>query len=100
MRPNNLKIYKGFLTLWLILLVIALGVAALIAFGILDVGKFKKNTSFSGKPATQVEDQQVENLQKQSSSDEVVDIEKDLNTTNLNSLDQELPDVDRAVGEL
>lgn len=98
MRSKIFNFRRGFLTLWLILLVIAIGVAALIAFGILDVGKIKK--SIPGQSPTMVEDQQVQDLQNQSTSDEVSDIEKDLNTTNLDTLDQELPDVDKAVGEL
>jgi len=99
MKPSNLKIYNGFLTLWIVLLVIVIGVAALFAFGIFDMGRFKKGPSTSQTPQT-VEDQQTQNLEKLSSLDQIVDIQKDLDTTDIDNLDLELPDVDKAASEL
>jgi len=89
---------KGFLTLWLILVMAIVAVIAIVVFGVLDLGKLKE--SLPGySPAPVVQDSQVKSLQKLSSSDEIVDVEKDLNDTNLNNLDQELPQVDQALNE-
>jgi len=74
---------RGFLVLWLILLVVVVGVAALAP----------------GESTAIVKDQQLENLQKVSTSDEVVDIEMDLDNTDLNNLDQELSEVDQALSQ-
>src|SRR3989338_678158 len=88
---------RGFLVLWLILLVVVVGVAALVAVGILDLGRIKN--SAPGESTAIVKDQQLENLQKVSTSDEVVDIEMDLDNTDLNNLDQELSEVDQALSQ-
>lgn len=73
-------------------------VIAIVAFGVLDLGKLKENLP-GYSPSPVIKDSQVESLQKLSSSDEIVDVEKDLNDTNLNNLDQELPQVDQALNE-
>lgn len=94
----QIKISKGFLTLWLILAMAVVAVIAIIAFGVLDLWKLKE--SLPGySPTPVIKDSQVESLQKLSSSDEIVGIEKDLDDTNLNNLDQELPQVDQALNE-
>ena len=99
MQNKIFNFRKGFLTLWLILAMATVAVIAIIAFGVLDLGKLKQ--SLPGySPVPVIKDSQVESLQKLSSSDEIVDVEKDLNDTNLNNLDEELPQVDQALKEL
>ena len=97
MRSKIFSFRRGSLTLWLILLVIAVGVAALAVFGVLDLSKIKE--SIPGQSNQIIEDQQVQSLQSQGTSDEVVDIEQDLNSTDLDCLDQELSEVDQALSQ-
>lgn len=90
------KVLKGFSTLWIIVAVAIVGTAAVLAFGVLDVAKIKK-PDVGRLPET---DQQLQQLSTFSTSDEVVDIEKDLNATDLDAIDNELSEVDRDLGDL
>ncbi|OGD92403.1 hypothetical protein A2697_00245 [Candidatus Curtissbacteria bacterium RIFCSPHIGHO2_01_FULL_41_44] len=93
----QLTVERGFSGLMLIIIVAVIGVVAFFAFGILNIGK-------QGIPVPQIpdviEDQQVKNLQKQSSSDELPFIEKDLESTNLEDLDQGIDEVSKSLGDL
>ena len=82
---------KGFMGALIIIAVAVVGLAALVAFGILDVGKLKKTST----PATtsEVPDMQINQLNTLSTSDNVADIQKDLDSTNFASVDQEMPQV-------
>ncbi len=51
-------------------------------------------------PLPQPVDQQVQQLQTQSTSDDLSALETDLQNTNLDQLDQELTDIERDLGSL
>jgi len=94
MKQTNLKSKKGVLGIGLIAAIAIVVLVAIVFFGILDLGKFKKGQP---SPSAVVEDQQVQDLQTLSSSDEIGDIEEDLENTNLENLDQDLSQVDQAL---
>lgn len=77
---------RGFSTIWLIMAVAVIGVIAVVAIG--KVGKVPS------VPQVTI-DRQIGELQKLSSSDEIGDIDEDLNKTNLENLDAELGEVDK-----
>lgn len=75
----------------LILFAVVAGVwiFGLSSFGVLDLFQLK------GVPQTVIAvDAQVKELQTQSTSDEISQIEKDLNGTNLDAIDSEMDDVE------
>lgn len=59
-----------------------------------DVSKSEGPQDYSLPPRTAVSDASTLSLGKQGISDEVGDIESDLNATDLNDLDRELSDID------
>lgn len=73
---------RGFSTLLAIIAVAVIGLAAVLAFGVFQ------------EPAV-VEDQKLKELETVSTSDELPDIERDINETNLETLDVELSEVDK-----
>ena len=91
----RLTVRSGFSTLLIIVFVAIVGVMAVLAFSFLDVSK---KTEVTTGPAEM--DQQIKQLQTLSTSDEVPDIEKDLSSTNIDSLDSDLTDVDKDLGNL
>lgn len=76
----------------LVLLVVVIGIWAAVAVfaGVLDLGKSKKSQEQS-----EAVDQQVQDLKTLGVSDEVSAIETDLDKTNLEKINQELPQVDK-----
>ena len=94
MKSNN----SGFSPLFIILIVAAIGVVALLALGVLDLGNINRS-----KPAevSQVdEDPMLGELKVLGASDQISVIEKDLNDTKLNIVDQELPQIDKDASSL
>lgn len=95
MKQN--KFQRGFSSLFIILVVVIVGLAAIAAFAIFNSGKL-------GQPVTQtpaaVRDEQVKSLQTLSGSDEVVDIDKDLSSTNVDVLDTGLDQVNNDLNSL
>lgn len=79
---------RGFSTLWIIVAVAVIGVIALVAIN--KMGKIPP------APSTTF-DRQIQELQKLSNSDEIGDIEKDLDATTLEGLDLELGEVDQSL---
>lgn len=95
---SQFTVRTGFSTLWIIVAVVIVGVAAVLVFGVLDFYKIKKPVE---RPATQVEeDQQVRQLNTQSTSDEIEVIEQDISATDLEALDGEIADIEKLLGEL
>lgn len=96
LTKSKYQISRGFSTLLIIVAVAIVGAAAVVAFGVLDVAKIKK------PPVVTVtgSDEQLESLQTFSTSDEVIDIERDLGATDLDAVDNELDQVDRDLGSL
>lgn len=93
-KGSQLTVRSGFSSLLIIVAVVVIGVFAVLVFGVLDLAKIK--TPEVPKPSISVgKDAQVEKLSTLGTSDEVSDIEKYLNETNLDTLDTELSDVDR-----
>ena len=88
---------KGFFNLWLIIIVAAIGVAAILAYGIFNFAKIKKAVPGASPAAV---DQEVSKLESLSSSDEIEVIEEDLKTTDIDNLDQELVEVEKEIPEL
>ena len=84
MRTKNFKLKSGFSTIFILIIVVvaALGILAVVV----AKNSFKEPSPIES-PASAL-DEQVKNLQNQSSSDEVGAIEKDTNDTNLDNLDQ------------
>ncbi len=75
-----------------------LAVAVIIVIVILLVGvKQPKAPTLTPTP---VVDSQVEQLQKQSTSDEVAAIEQDIANTNFSQIDSELGEIDKALQDL
>ena len=100
LRVNILQLTdrRGFSTLIIILIVAVIGVVALLAFGVLDLGNINRS-----KPAevSQVnEDPMLGELKVLGASDQISVIEKDLNNTKLNIVDQELPQIDKDASSL
>ena len=95
MKQN--KNLSGLLILWLIIAVGLIGIIALFAFGVLNTNMIRRPPEKA--PLVEV-DEQVKNLKQLDSSDEVSAIEKDINATNLNDLDQGIGEIDQALGEL
>ena len=88
---------KGFSMMFMVIIaaVVILGLAA-----IFTISKMKYNVSTQPE-AKQVEvDEQVKALNKQSSTDEVGDIEKDINETNFDILDYDLGEINSDIGSL
>lgn len=80
-----------------VLAVAVIGLVAIIFFGILGQDKFQRQ-SLLPSPGAEV-DQQVQDLGELSFSDEIGDIEKDLNNTNIESLDQGISEVDASLSQ-
>jgi hypothetical protein len=93
-KPNFLKRF------WYLFLLLAM--ITLTAVGILwsfNQGFFNLKSTPTPTPTpvaspTSEEDLETENLNQQSSSDEIEAIESDLNNTNLNNLDKELTNIE------
>lgn len=87
----NFKQKGGILNMLLILLVAAIGVFAIVVYSTRQVDK--------SKPLEIIPkiDQQVQKLNELSDSDEIPSIEEDLNSTNLNDLDQDIGQVDSSL---
>lgn len=88
LTKSKYQISSGFSTLWIIVAVAVIGVIALLAIN--KMGKIPP------APSTTF-DRQIQNLQKLSSSDEIGDIQKDLDATTLEGLDLELGEVDQSL---
>ncbi len=86
---KNPKMNRAMFNLWLILAVAIIGLVAILAYGIFNVGKIKKTTQPS-EISTQPVDLQVRELTKISGSDDIDVIEQELSATNVESLDQGL----------
>ena len=95
-NSSQSTVRKGFSTVFVIALVAVIGVVAVLAFGVFDVSKIKK----TGEMPEQQVDQQIKDLDNLSPSDELPDIEKDLNATNLEEVDSELDQIDKDLGSL
>lgn len=80
---------RGFVVLTVILLVVLVAAAALFAY--VYFGK----TGLNNPIATITGDSQVNQLKTLGTSDEVSSIETDLNKTNLEKINQELPQIDK-----
>lgn len=93
MKPSS---NSGFGTVFLLLAVGIIGVIVVVAFGIFDLAKLKKPQ----QTMVEQEDSQVKELNVLGVSDEIGDIEKYLDQTNLDKLDQEIPQVDKDAGSL
>jgi len=87
---EQLRARRGFSTLFVIVAVAVVFVLALLAFGVFDFAKLKKTV-----PTTTEVDEKLNELSAVSTSDEVPDIEKDLNDTNLEMIDAELGEVEK-----
>jgi hypothetical protein len=83
---------NGFGTVLILVLVGIVGIAAVVAFGIFDLGKLKK-----ANESIPVQDPVVEELKVLGTSDEVDDIERYLNQTNLDKIDSEMSEVEKSV---
>ena len=88
---NGQLLKRGFSTLWIIVAVAVIGLIALLAIN--KMGKIPPvpSTTF---------DRQIQNLQKLSNSDEIGDIQKDIDATALEDLDLELLEVDQSLKDL
>lgn len=95
MKQN--KFQRGFSPLFIILVVVIVGLAAIAVFAIFNAGKL-------GQPVTQTPaaagDEQVKSLRTLSGSDEVVDIDKDVSSTNVDALDTGLDQVNNDLNSL
>ncbi|MBI2327869.1 hypothetical protein HYU92_06135 [Candidatus Curtissbacteria bacterium] len=83
----------GFSTIFWIIIVVIVFVIAIYYY---QVGKSAVEEAAMYVPLKR-QDQQTKDLQKLSGSDEVSDIESDLNSTNFDSLDEGLSEVDQAL---
>ncbi len=95
MKQNKLR--QGFSGLIIILVIAIIALAAIVAFSLFHSGKL------TGQPTmhvTQPQDQQVKNLQSLSRSDSVSDIDKDVNSTDVGSLDAGLDQVNNDINSL
>jgi hypothetical protein len=93
---SNLKFKRGLVPLLLILGVALLG-SIVVLILVVNQGKFGKLPESLPIPSV---DKQIINLQRQSHSDEVPAVEKDLKNTNISDLDQGIDEVDQAVSGL
>lgn len=93
---NKFSIFKGFSTLLIIVAVAVVGMAAVLAIGVFDVGQLKTKV-LQPKVA---EDKILMQLKAVGTSDEVPDIESDLLNTDLETIDAEISDVDRDLQSL
>lgn len=82
-----------------VVLLVILAVAALFAFLFIAYQAKVKKEEVEVVPAA-VEDVQVSSLKTTSSSDEVVDIQQDLDSTSLENLDMELSEISQDLGSL
>lgn len=87
---------RGFSTLLIIIVVAVMGIAAVLAFGVFDAGKLKRTVQ---EPSVG-QDQQLKELETVSTSDEVPDIERDINETNLETIDVELSEIEKEANGL
>jgi len=85
------QVNRGFTVLWLSLVVSVIVMLVALVFGFLDFSKLTNRGGYQTPPV----DQQVQDLQNMSSSDEVVNIESDLNNTKLDNLDLGLEQVNQ-----
>lgn len=85
------KLKFGLLNILIILLVAAIGIFAVVMYSRKNVGKTTPT------PAAQILDGQVQKLNTLGSSDEIPLIEDELNSTDLDDLDQGIADVDNLV---
>ena len=93
---SNFKFRKGVLGIGLIAAIAVIALVAIIFFGILDLGKFG---NLPEVPSI-VPDRQVQELENLSDSDDVNVIEQELNDTNIDQLDKESSDLDKAIDQL
>ncbi len=87
------KLKFGFLNILILLLVFAIGIFAVLVFA-------KKNLDQKVPEATEILDGQVQKLNEVGNSDEISQIESELNTTNIGDLDQGVLEVDTSLKEL
>lgn len=90
------KKLKGFSPIGLVVLVAIVGVIAVFAYSFLNLVR-QKPTAPSEVPAVSG-DAQVQDLEKLSDSDEINVIESELNSTNVEALDQGLNEEVNALG--
>jgi hypothetical protein len=97
-KVQNLKfkVKNGFLGIGLIAAIAIIAMVAIIFFGILDLGKFG---NLPEVPSI-VPDRQIQELENLSDSDDVGVIEQELNDTNVDQLDRESGDLDKAIDQL
>jgi len=90
---RNLKLKRGFATVWILIVAVAVIFSLVAVFAIKNL---KGNKPSAGQ-AQQVQegDSQVRALEAQSSSDELEAIEQDINATKLDDVDQELNQIDQ-----
>lgn len=91
-----MKIKRGSLLFILLFVMVVIGLIAVVAVSKFGIGK----SGTGNLKNTDAEDSQVRQLQTFSDSDEVDAIEKDLGETNLDSINQELPQLDEELKSL
>ncbi len=69
----------------------------LAAILIVGLGFFAINTSKKGVKLPSESDKEIKQIQTQSKSDNLEDIEKDLQNTDLNNIDKELSDIEKEI---
>lgn len=92
---KQIKFKKGFSAILIILVVAIVVLAAVVVF---SLGKFGQQPAVQA-PAV-VQDKQVENLGILSGSDKVEDIDKEVNSTDIDSLDAGLDQVNSDLNSL
>jgi len=97
-RKNNVSENKGNITLVIILIVAIVVAAIVIVWSLKGSGRIKQEQLPA--PVSVPVDEQVKNLQKMSTSDDIGAIEADLNSTNLDNLDSEISEIDNSSGDL
>ena len=98
MQSNKFQTLKGFAIVWIVISMVLVSVLLMFASGVIDIDKIKKPAEHI--VSTVEKDEQVRALNEQSSSDEIEAIEKDINTTNFNDLDQGIDQVDQDLNSL
>lgn len=89
---------NGFSSLFVILVVILMAVAiGLVLWQTLGLSSIKTSIPFPGGKSPTIVDNQVKQLNTLSGTDEIADVEKDLNETTLDQIDEELSQVDESL---
>ena len=95
--PSNFKVLKGFSIILILIIVAVLGFAALVVFGPQRIGNFSIPDYGISEPTA---DSQIKKLNNLSGSDEISAIEKDVDKTFLENLDQGLERLDGDIEQL